>query len=452
MMKKVGIFVLCACFMSSMTVNASGVTAREVQESTQGEAEESANGEQKESSSSESNAPADKESSSSSTEKESESKDSAGKETPESESKESSDNASTGKESETVKDETKESENQKPEKTEGETPESGESESGETESGETDETDETAETDETLETGETEETEEVQLVEIPDVTGMNYQDADAVLAEFSVEILHTFTYSDEIQEDLVLSQSVSGSVDAAELSEITLEISAGPEKVKGAQEEVISIDGDFSDWSDKPYSWEYGYDNSNEVWNGWFYVDGKAEQCDKGTFNNNVRHKIGLYCDGENVYVYVQLATAYQSGFDGIDYEFTIDGQKAAFQLFTNGAVNNGPGVYDVDVRNRNGSEGYTLAEGAVSKLLVHDNGKNNELEVKIPLSTLQLQNSNIDIENVGNIQFWASHLMYRPVSTAGADTSPYAGAALAFLLVPSSTLLLKKYPRKKRG
>lgn len=447
MMKKVGIFVLCACFMSSMTVNASGVTAREVQESTQGEAEESAKVEQKESDSSESNASAGKESSSSSEEKESESGEPASKETPESESKESTDNASDSKESETVKDETKESETQ--------TPESGEGESGETESGETDatdETDETAETDETLETEETEETEEVQLVEIPDVTGMNYQDADAVLAEFSIEVIHTFTYSNEIQEDLVLSQSVSGSVDITELHEITLEISAGPEKIKSTDDEVISIDGDFSDWSDKPYSWEYGYDNSNEVWNGWFYVDGKAEQCDKGTFNNNVRHKIGLYCDGENVYVYVQLATAYQSGFDGIDYEFTIDGQKAAFQLFTNGAANNGPGVYDVDVRNRNGSEGYTLAEGAESKLLVHDNGKNNELEVKIPLSTLQLQNSNIDIENVGNIQFWASHLMYRPVSASGADTSPYAGAALAFLLVPSSTLLLKKYPRKKRG
>lgn len=398
MMKKVGILFFCACFMSSMTVNASAVTTQEVQES-----------------------------------------ESLPSESKEAESKDQTDG------------EIKETESQESEEMEVETPENGENESGETEeTEETEEIEEIVETDEEDETLETEETQEVQMLEIPDVTGMNYQDADAALKEFSVEILHTFTYSDEIEEDVVISQSISGNVDAEELNQITLEISAGPEKARSAKEEVISIDGDFSDWSDKPYSWEYGYENSNEVWNGWFYVNGKAEQCEKGTYNNNVRHKIGLYCDGENVYVYVQLATAYGSGFDGIDYEFTVDGQKAAFQLFTSGADMSTPGVYNVDVKNRNGSAGYTLADGADSKLLVHENGKNNELEVKIPLSTLQMQNPNIDIENVGNIEFWASHLMYRPVSAAGADTSPYAGAALAFMLIPSSTILLKKYPRKK--
>ena len=422
MMKKVGIFVLCACFMSSMTVNASGVTAREVQESAQKESEESTESEQIVV-----------------------------------ESRESE-----GAKEESLENESQETESQEEEKTAEETPESGTDESekiasaDETEettgTSETEETSETDETEETSETDETEETEETQMLEIPDVTGMNYQDADVALEAFSIEVLHTFTYSDEIEEDVVISQSVSGSVAVSELSQITLEISAGPEKTeRAANEETISIDGDFSDWSDKPFSWEYSYDNSNEVWNGWFYVNGKAEQCEKGTFNNEVRHKIGLYCDGENVYVYVQLAAAYQSGFDGIDYEFTIDGQKAAFQLFANGANTNVPGVYDVDVKNRNGSEGYTLADGTVSKLLVHENGKNNELEVKIPLSTMQMQNANIDIENVGNIEFWASHLMYHPVSAAGADTSPYTGAVLAFMLIPSSTILLKKYPGKKR-
>ena len=422
MMKKVGIFVLCACFMSSMTVNASGVTAREMQESAQKESEESTESEQIVV-----------------------------------ESRESE-----GAKEESLENESQETESQEEEKTAEETPESGTDESekiasaDETEettgTSETEETSETDETEETSETDETEETEETQMLEIPDVTGMNYQDADVALEAFSIEVLHTFTYSDEIEEDVVISQSVSGSVAVSELSQITLEISAGPEKTeRAANEETISIDGDFSDWSDKPFSWEYGYDNSNEVWNGWFYVNGKAEQCEKGTFNNEVRHKIGLYCDGENVYVYVQLAAAYQSGFDGIDYEFTIDGQKAAFQLFANGANMNVPGVYDVDVKNRNGSEGYTLADGTVSKLLVHENGKNNELEVKIPLSTMQMQNANIDIENVGNIEFWASHLMYHPVSAAGADTSPYTGAVLAFMLIPSSTILLKKYPGKKR-
>ena len=251
MMKKVGIFVLCACFMSSMTVNASGVTAREVQESAQKESEESTESEQIVV-----------------------------------ESRESE-----GAKEESLENESQETESQEEEKTAEETPESGTDESekiasaDETEettgTSETEETSETDETEETSETDETEETEETQMLEIPDVTGMNYQDADVALEAFSIEVLHTFTYSDEIEEDVVISQSVSGSVAVSELSQITLEISAGPEKTERAtNEETISIDGDFSDWSDKPFSWEYGYDNSNEVWNGWFYVNGKAEQCE----------------------------------------------------------------------------------------------------------------------------------------------------------------------------
>lgn len=216
-----------------------------------------------------------------------------------------------------------------------------------------------------------------------------------------------------------------------------------------SNEAEIVIDGDFSDWADKPYSWEFGYDNSNEVWNGWFYVDGQVEQCEPGTFNNAVRHKISLYCDGENVYVYVQLAKAYKAGFSGEDYEFTIDGQKAAFQLFTQNVDMKTPGVYTVEVKDRNT---YALADGAAAKILVHEGGINNELEVMIPLEAMKTHNAAIDIDNIGTIQFRASHLMYRPITSSGADTMPFVWAALALLLIPSSAYILKKHTEKKHA
>lgn len=304
----------------------------------------------------------------------------------------------------------------------------------------------------------------VSTFEIPEVVGKNYEEADALLAGVPLEIIHTFAASDAYAEDVVISQSASGTVTEGEMTQLILTISEGAEDQKvqelseGGQrglaaifsdEADIVIDGDFSDWADKPYSWEFGYDNSNEVWNGWFYVDGKLEQCEKGTFNNNVRHKISLYCDGENVYVYVQLAKAYKAGFSGEDYEFTIDGQMAAFQLFTQNVDMTNPGVYTVDVKDRHT---YALADGASAKILVHEGGIYNELELMIPLTAMETHNPAIDIENIGTIQFRASHLMYRPVTTSGADTMPFVWAALALLLIPTSAFVIKKYAEKKKA
>lgn len=299
---------------------------------------------------------------------------------------------------------------------------------------------------------------------IPDVTGMNYADAEAALAGIPVEVIRKFAASDLNPEDEVISQSAVGTVAEGEVSQLILTISEGTDgekaqklsegKARGlsailADQSGIEIDGDFSDWADKPYSWEYGYDNSSEVWGGWFYVDGKAEQCEQGTFNNIVRNKISLYCDSENVYVYVQLAKAYKAGFSGEDFEFTIDGQMAAFQLMAQEVDNKTPGIYTVYVKDRNS---YALADGAVAKILVHEGGVNNEMEVKIPLTALQSHNPNINIDNIGTIQFKASHLMYRPITASGADTMPFLWAFLALVIVPVSAYAIHRHNGKNKN
>lgn len=299
--------------------------------------------------------------------------------------------------------------------------------------------------------------------EVVDVTGMNYADADAALAGIPLEIIHKFAASDTVAEDVVISQSAVGTVTEGETTQLILTISQGAEDVEAQKmtENVprgisavlsdnadIVIDGEFSDWADKPFSWEYGYDNSSEVWGGWFYVDGKAEKCEEGTFNNIVRHKISLYCDSENVYVYVQLAKAYKAGFSGEDFEFTFDGKMAAFQLMAQEVDNQTPGIYTVNVKDRNT---YALADGAVAKILVHEGGINNEMEVKIPLSAIKSHNPDIDIENIGTIQFKTSHLMYRPITASGADTMPYLWAVLVLILVPVSIFAIRKYSAKNK-
>lgn len=299
--------------------------------------------------------------------------------------------------------------------------------------------------------------------DIPDVTGMNYNDAEAALAGVPVEIIRKFAASEAIPEDEVISQSAVGAVAEGEVTQLILTVSQGAEgekpqkmtegRARGlsavlSDQANISIDGEFSDWADKPYSWEYGYDNSSEVWGGWFYVDGKAEWCPKPTFNNIVRNKISLYYDSENVYVYVQLAKAYKAGFSGEDFEFTIDGQKAAFQLMAQEVDNKTPGVYTVYVKDRNS---YALADGAVANILVHEGGVNNEMEVKIPLEALKTHNPNINIDNIGTIQFKTSHLMYRPITASGADTMPFVWAALVLVIVPVSAYAIYKYNGKKK-
>ncbi len=299
--------------------------------------------------------------------------------------------------------------------------------------------------------------------EVADVTGMNYADADAALADIPLEIIHKYAASDMVAEDVVISQSAVGTVAEGETTQLILTISQGAEEVEAqkmtentargisavlSSNSNIVIDGEFSDWADKPYSWEYGYDNSSEVWGGWFFVDGKAEKCEEGTFNNIVRNKISLYCDNENVYVYVQLAKAYKAGFSGEDFEFTFDGKMAAFQLMAQEVDNKTPGIYTVNVKDRNT---YALADGAVAKILVHEGGINNEMEVKIPLSAIKSHNPSIDIENIGTIQFKTSHLMYRPVTASGADTMPYLWAILALILVPVSVFAIRKYSSKHK-
>ena len=87
----------------------------------------------------------------------------------------------------------------------------------------------------------------------------------------------------------------------------------------------------------------------------------------------------------------------------------------------------------------------YGIVDGASAYYHVTDNGINNELELKIPLSALQAQNGSVNLDNFSMIQFFTPNLMYNKISAAGSPTGAEPFAAAAFLFIPASYVWLKK-------
>lgn len=196
----------------------------------------------------------------------------------------------------------------------------------------------------------------------------------------------------------------------------------------------IKIDGYFDDWNDKPYSWEYNWNNPNDYWengNHIYATDSKGKP-----YNETVRHKMSLYSDGQYIYLYIKMAKNYYTALNGYDYQFWINGNMAAFQVETlNGQViskdNLKLGINEVAVKHRDSSYSWHTTQGAKAYVNRKQGGINDELELKIPLSSMVLQNSKIDIKNISTIEFFTPNLMYRRISCSGTSTAPYIGIGL---------------------
>lgn len=190
----------------------------------------------------------------------------------------------------------------------------------------------------------------------------------------------------------------------------------------------ITIDGYYDDWSDKPLSYHYNWDNSENCWKWGVWIDGVCYKTPEGTYDNNVRHIIQLYSDGTNIYGHIKISRQYGAKFNGEDYQFTFNnGQQASFQItdvngqvITNEVKNFTPGIHSVQVRHRNGSCSYQIAENSQAKLTVYDDYLFTEVEFSIPLNTCVIQNRNIDLENLEVITFFTPNLMYQKIEIHG--------------------------------
>lgn len=238
-------------------------------------------------------------------------------------------------------------------------------------------------------------------------------------------------------------------------AETTAEEDKGLSSVFGT-DSAPSVDGNFTGWDDIPSSYEYNWDNSANCWQhgNWVTDPVTGEQVcyktEEGTYDSNVRHEMQLYTDNENVYLKIKYATIYGSHANGEDFNFYVDGVGAKYQItWADGTPITGTstaaGTYVVDVRNGDSASSYGIVDGASAYYHVTENGINNELELKIPLSALQAQNGSVNLDNFSMIQFFTPNLMYNKISAAGSPTGAEPFAAAAFLIIPASYVWLKK-------
>jgi hypothetical protein len=205
----------------------------------------------------------------------------------------------------------------------------------------------------------------------------------------------------------------------------------------------IVIDGYFNDWADKPFTWEYNWNNPP--------ISGE------GGYTTNSRHQISLYRDDSNVYLHIIMAKNYYNSLVGDDYEFTCDGVRTIFRITTpDGASISsgsfGAGIHPVQVRNGDGSISGQVAQGSAGMLLRHDGGINDELEISIPIADFHAQNSAIDAADIKEISFFTPNLMMYgdKITCAGTSTAPYIGIALCVASVGVGTGVIRKKRKKK--
>lgn len=245
-----------------------------------------------------------------------------------------------------------------------------------------------------------------------------YSFDDIVISDENLTKLN-FTISLDISPDAINMIEESNTITTFS-KELFADATGGP----------IIIDGHYGDWSDKPLSWHYNWNNSDNCWYWGCWYNGACYKTPEGTYDNNVRHLIQLYTDGEYVYVHIKIATIYESQFNGEDYNFYFNDERASFQItdengqsITNNVNRYSPGIHSVQVRHRDGSCSYSLAAGSSGYLTVYDDYHNTDLEFKIPISECVYQNNRIDPDNIESIRFMTPNLMYTYIETHGTPT-----------------------------
>lgn len=320
-------------------------------------------------------------------------------------------------------------------------------------------------------------------VDIPHVKGLPVEEAQAKLLALdfggnNVEILLQYEYS-ELPADTVAAQSLTGQADAAGISGIVLTVSLGTEPEEDlldaaqlnktgsfglaayTETSPITIDGDFGDWEGMPYSWEYTWDNSQSCWVNGYWEEGlNGYKTPHGTYDENVRHKVSLYTDGEYAYLYIKFARCYVSRFNGYNHIFSVGDSRSDKTQFNITNMENGdiiedirgwgPGVYEVLVKHGDGAVSWQNVKGSKAYVKVNETTWNAELELKIPLSEMQVQNPGLNLERIDKLSWECPGLTYRRVYAAGASTAPFVAAGLALVGVPLTGAAVKKRRDRK--
>ena len=316
---------------------------------------------------------------------------------------------------------------------------------------------------------------EIPSMEIPDMVGMSEADALAALEGVTmpdgspVEVITSYTYTSQAEAEVVYGQTPAGGSSLEGNPQVHIAVSLGeePNEILASSEQAANTLTTFGlasyvatevnvtesrlgiDWNSVPASYEFNWDNSDNCWKWGVWIDNVCYKTPTGTYSTDVRHKMQLYCDGKYIYLHIVLARELHNNFIGNDYQFWLDGQAAYFQILD---LNNyGIGTHEVTVQHRNYGVSSNVVPGALAYVTKYDSGVNPELEMRIPLSEFAAQNPNIDLDTFSKIDFYTPNLMYRKVTASGASTLPMASAGVALLLIPGSTVFIKKRIQKKK-
>lgn len=277
------------------------------------------------------------------------------------------------------------------------------------------------------------------------------------------EIVYKYETREGVGNDVILSQTYDGNVMTVVVnntSNVGIEYEnpnvSDTNSFKTGNCDIV-MDGNYSDWNTLPISYEYNWDNSENCWYSGEWKNGICYKTPEGTYDNNVRHGMQLYCDGQYVYLHIKFARIYDPSFNEADYRFYIDGEMAAFSFDMMNGFNLqdvrtiSAGTYQMKVRHRDSYTSYLPTSEATAYLTVYDNKECSDFEIQIPLSAMKEQNQNISMESVGTIEFYNPNLMYRKISCVGTSTGPVLFACLTVLTVGAGAVIGGKVCKKNK-
>lgn len=223
----------------------------------------------------------------------------------------------------------------------------------------------------------------------------------------------------------------------------------------------ITIDGYYDDWADKPYSWEYVWDNPWQIdnyWDGTQNITKEYRDENGNPYNLEIRNKMSFLTDGEYVYLHILVSSNPGSGLYADYFQFWIDNEMAAFRItypngdsLTKNLDDTDPGNYYVEVRHQQSYLSNTVVGDASAVFTKKNNNMNNEIEIKIPLSAMKLQNNNINLDTFRTVEFFSPNMMYRRIACSGISTAPFIGILIAVLFI-GGTYILSKYRSRRKA
>lgn len=167
----------------------------------------------------------------------------------------------------------------------------------------------------------------------------------------------------------------------------------------------INIDGSFDDWYDKPKT-EIAYDWDKE---------------------QNLQHDGSVFVDDENIYIYVKMSDNSYTGFNGHNWNVTVNGVKSSIVVVPPDDITTNPdGITDLVVRDQNG---YGIISGSAGDL-VKIPGVGDTAEIKIPKSFFT---DNPD--EIQSVEFYSPNLGPQKVTSVSSPTGAVL-IALSGLLI----------------